>query len=79
LLPDTTPMSLEQWLDRAEHTFAATARALGEEGVFTQARHILRVGTSAERQVRCFDSSHASALARRQAVVDLLLEESSAG
>lgn len=79
LLPDTTPMSLAQWLDRAQQTFAATARILGEDGVFDQARQILQVGTSAERQVRCFDRPHTSALVRRQAVVDLLLEESAEG
>ncbi|MFP3492823.1 carboxylate-amine ligase [Pseudomonas sp. SIMBA_059] len=76
LAPDTEPVSLEQWLVLAQQQWGETARALGEEGVFEQARQMLRDGTSAERQLRAFDAPGASALQRGQAVVDLLLEES---
>jgi carboxylate-amine ligase len=74
------PLSLAQWLDQAQRTLGATARALGEEGVFDRARRLLRGGTSAERQLRCFNAQAASRgeQARLMAVVDLLLEESAA-
>lgn len=79
LAADTAPMSLEQWLMLAEQTFSDTARTLGEEDVFARARQMLRLGTSAERQLRCFDACVAPALARQQAVVDMLLAESGSG
>lgn len=44
--------SIEQWLFMAEQILGNTARELGVENVFSQARRILRHGTSAERQ-RC--------------------------
>ncbi|SDU95633.1 carboxylate-amine ligase [Pseudomonas mucidolens] len=79
LAPDTAAISLQQWLALAEQRFGETARALGEEGVFAQARQLLHDGTSAERQLRCFAAGTAPAHERSQAVVDLLLAESGAG
>lgn len=79
LAADTPPLSLRQWLALAEQRFAATARALGEEGVFAEARRLLQDGSSAERQLRCFQACAAPGDARPQAVVDLLLAESGAG
>ncbi|ROM33994.1 carboxylate-amine ligase [Pseudomonas poae] len=76
LAPDTEPVSLEQWLVLAQQQLGETARALGEEGVFAQARQMLRDGSSAERQLCAFGAQASSALVSRQAVADLLLEES---
>lgn len=70
--PDSAPIPLQQWLELAEQRFGATARALGEEGLFAQARQLLHDGTSAERQLRCFEVQGA------QAVVDQLLGKSGA-
>ena len=79
LAPETPTLSLEQWLTLAEQRFGATARALGEEGVFTQARQILSDGTSAQRQSGWYEASAAPADERWQAVVDGLLAESREG
>jgi len=74
------PLTLEQWLERAQYIFGETAQALGEESVFDQARALLLCGTSAERQLHCFGAQPAgqSEQACSRAVVDLLLEESRA-
>nr|WP_183000320.1 MULTISPECIES: carboxylate-amine ligase [unclassified Pseudomonas] len=76
LAPDTAAISLEQWLVVAEQQFGETARALGEEGVFDQARQMLRDGSSAERQLRVFSAQSSPGLRGGQAVIDRLLEES---
>jgi carboxylate-amine ligase len=44
------PFSVEQWLVLAEQMLGDAARKMREENVFSQARRILRDGTSAERQ-----------------------------
>lgn len=79
LAPDAAAVTLAQWLALAEQQFGATARALGEEGVFAQAQQLVRDGTSAERQLRCFEAGPAPAHTRLQAVVDQLLAQSRAG
>jgi carboxylate-amine ligase len=79
LAPETPALSLEQWLTLAERRFGAIACALGEEGVFTQARRILSDGTSAQRQSGWYEASAAPAKERWQAVVDGLAEESREG
>lgn len=75
LAPNTEAISLERWLTIAEQQFGGAAHALGEQGVFAQARQLLRDGTSAERQLRAFNDQ-SSMLRGEHAVVDLLLKES---
>ena len=79
LASDTVALSLPQWLILAEQRFAATAQDLGEGELFAQLRHILRDGTSAERQLHAFNASTLSGMRGDRAVVDLLLKESSEG
>lgn len=75
LAPAGDTLTLEQWLDQANDTFGSTAQALGEEGLFDQARRLLRAGTSAERQLRFFDAA-AHTPSPLMAVAEQLLEES---
>ncbi|KPA99167.1 carboxylate-amine ligase [Pseudomonas asplenii] len=76
--PEQPVMDLHHWLASARHTFGATAQALGQEQLFNQAFNLLRDGTSAERQLRCFQAqpAHLDDQARCRAVVDLLLAQS---
>ncbi|EPA95067.1 MULTISPECIES: carboxylate-amine ligase [Pseudomonas] len=74
------PFSAEQWLVLAQQILGETARSMHVENVFSQARRILRNGTSADRQrsvyqraLRSTGDTHA-ALAD---VVDQLLMETS--
>ncbi|VVN91802.1 carboxylate-amine ligase [Pseudomonas fluorescens] len=72
------PFSAEQWLFMAEQIFGDAAQAMGVEEVFTQARRILRDGTSAERQRTLYRQvlgSTGDVQAALSAVVDLLLME----
>jgi carboxylate-amine ligase len=72
------PFSAEQWLFMAQQIFGDAAQAMGVEEVFSQARRILREGTSAERQRMLYEQVLRStgevhtALSR---VVDQLLME----
>jgi carboxylate-amine ligase len=49
------PFSAEQWLFMAQQIFGDAAQAMGVEEVFSQARRILREGTSAERQRQLYE------------------------
>ena len=79
LAPDAQALSLTQWLTLAEQRFGATAVELGEGDLFAQLRQMLYDGTSAERQLRAFNSSTSSGRGGERAVVDLLLEETREG
>ncbi|EJM25389.1 carboxylate-amine ligase, YbdK family [Pseudomonas sp. GM21] len=74
------PFSAEQWLFLAEQILGEAARDLCVENVFSQARRILRSGTSADRQRSVFERALTgtedvhSALSQ---VVDQLLVETS--
>ncbi|QXI26320.1 carboxylate-amine ligase [Pseudomonas vanderleydeniana] len=76
--PEQPVMDLQQWLALAQQTFGPTAQALGQEQVFTQAGDLLREGTSAERQLQCFQAqpAHWEEPLRCRAVVDLLMAQS---
>jgi carboxylate-amine ligase len=74
------PFSAEQWLFLAQQILADTARTLGVENVFAQARRILRNGTSADRQRSLFERalrSQEDTHAALAGVVDQLLVETS--
>ncbi|VVN80842.1 carboxylate-amine ligase [Pseudomonas fluorescens] len=69
-------LSAGHWLDWAQETFLATAEQLGETRVFDQARQIIEKGSSADRQLHCFDQAQAAGLSTPAAlarVVDQLL------
>ena len=77
---DDRPFSAEQWLFLAEQILGDAARELRVENVFSQARRILRNGTSADRQRSIFERALAStedAQAALSQVVDQLLMETS--
>jgi len=74
------PFSAEQWLFLAEQILGDAARELRVENVFSQARHILRHGTSADRQRSVFERalhSTEDVHAALSSVVDELLKETS--
>jgi carboxylate-amine ligase len=71
--------SARQWLEHASQVFGATAQAMGEQGVFDQARALLRGGNSASRQLQCHAAARAGGAdehASLQCVVDQLLAQS---
>ena len=72
------PFSAEQWLFLAEQMLGDAARKMQVENVFSQARRILRDGTSAERQRTVFERAirggEEVAAALSQVVDHLLME-----
>lgn len=72
------PFSAEQWLFQAERMLGEAAQVMHVEGVFAQARRILREGSSAERQRALYEreiSAGADARSALARVVDQLLAE----
>lgn len=69
----------QQWLQRAQDTFAATAEAMGEPQLFGALRGLLASGNSAVEQLRCHAAAQASGADEQaclQQVVDQLLARS---
>jgi len=76
--PEGLLVSALQWLEYASQVFGTTCDAMGESGVFEQARAIVQSGNSADRQLRCHEAAHASGADDQsclQRVVDQLLVE----
>lgn len=72
------PFSAEQWLFQAQQIMGDAARTLRVENVFSQARRILRNGTSADRQRSVYERALRSTgdiHAALSEVVDQLLKE----
>ncbi|WP_044875418.1 YbdK family carboxylate-amine ligase [Pseudomonas sp. LFM046] len=75
-------LSAGAWLARAHACFGELAEAEGDGLAFTRGRHILRYGSSADRQLQRYRESLQAGLPRQQAlvaVVDELIAETCGG
>ena len=71
-------LSAGAWLARAHACFGERAEAEGDDLAFTRGRHILRYGSSADRQLQRYREALQAGLPRQQAlvsVVDALIAE----
>ncbi|MNP68011.1 hypothetical protein D3C76_1639120 [compost metagenome] len=75
-------LSAGTWLARAHACFGALAEAEGDSQAFVRGRHVLRYGSSADRQLLRYREALQAGLPRQQAlvaVVDGLVAETCGG
>lgn len=75
-------LSAGAWLARAHACFGELAEFEGDSQAFVRGRHVLRYGSSADRQLHCYRDALQAGLPRQQAlvaVVDQLIAETCGG